>query len=186
MAHISYSELRNWTECSWRHKLMYLDKIETFQGTEHTCFGTAVHETIENMLLGNIQEPYKYFHEAFTKELLDIGVQEDTELASDMRQQVNGIFEAVVPSLDEYFEDKGGWSLVSTEEALMEPITESKIKDFDFKGFIDLVLKDGNGHYHVIDWKTCSWGWNARKKSDSLYGRAISLKPTARPSKNRL
>jgi len=175
LAHISYSELRNWTECSWRHKLMYLDKIETFQGTEHTCFGTAVHETIENMLLGKIQEPYKHFHETFTKELSEIGMEEDSELASQMRDQVNGIFEAVVPSLDDYFSDKGGWSLVSTEEPLMEAITETKIKDFNFKGFIDLVLKDGKGHYHVIDWKTCSWGWNARKKSDSLVVRQLVL-----------
>ena len=173
MPHVSYSEIRNWEECSWRHKLLYTDKIETFQGSEHTCFGTAVHETIENMLLGNIQEPYEYFHKVFTKELFEIGIAQDTDLSSEMRGQVNGIFELVNPALDEYFSDKGGWTVVSLEEALMEPITESKIKGFNFKGFIDAVLKDGNGHYHLIDWKTCSWGWNARKKSDIAYGRQL-------------
>lgn len=173
MPHVSYSEIRNWSECSWRHKLMYVDKIVTFQGTEHTCFGTAVHETIEKMLLENIDKPYDYFHETFSRELLEIGMKEDSQLASEMRQQVNGIFELVRPSLDEYFSSKGGWTVVSIEEALMEPITESKIEGFHFKGFIDAVLKDGEGHYHLIDWKTCSWGWNARKKSDIAYGRQL-------------
>ena len=175
MPHISYSELKNWTECTWRHKLLYIDKVQTFQGTEHTCFGTAVHETVENMLLGNITEPYEYFHRIFTEQLEEIGLTEDTELASEMRKQVEGIFELVEPSLDEYFADKGGWTLVATEEALKEPITESRIPGYDFKGFIDLVLKDGQGHYHVIDWKTCSWGWNARKKADILYVRQLVL-----------
>ncbi len=175
MPHISYSELKNWTECTWRHKLLYIDKVQTFQGTEHTCFGTAVHETIENMLLRNITEPYEHFHRIFTEQLEEIGLTEDSELASEMRKQVNGIFELVEPSLDEYFADKGGWTLVATEEVLKEPITESRVPGYDFKGFIDLVLKDGQGHYHVIDWKTCSWGWNARKKADILYVRQLVL-----------
>ena len=137
MPHISYSELKNWTECTWRHKLLYIDKVQTFQGTEHTCFGTAVHETIENMLLGNITEPYEHFHRIFTEQLEEIGLTEDSELASEMRKQVNGIFELVEPSLDEYFADKGGWTLVATEEVLKEPITESRVPGYDFKGFID-------------------------------------------------
>ncbi len=171
MPHISYSELKNWSECPWRHKLIYLDKIETFQGTEHTCYGTAVHETVENMLLGEPIEPYEYFHNAFSRELKKADLEEDTDLANEMRQQVVGTFESIVPALDDYFLSKGGWSLVATEEDLMETINETH----KFKGFIDLVLKDGQGHYHVIDWKTCSWGWNARKKSDILYTRQLVL-----------
>ena len=142
MPHISYSELKNWTECTWRHKLIYIEKINVFQGTEHTCYGTAVHETVENMLLGKISDPYEYFHRVFTEQLAQIDILEDTELASEMRKQVEGTFELVEPTLDEYFSDKGGWSLVATEEALKEPITESRVQGYDFKGFIDLVLKD--------------------------------------------
>ena len=175
MPHISYSELKNWSECTWRHKLLYIDKLKTFQGTEHTCFGTAVHETIEQMLLGNISDPYKHFHEVFDRELSEAKVPLNSELESNMREEVNGIFELVEPSLDEYFADKGGWTLVAIEQALKEPITESRVTGYDFKGFIDLVLKDGQGHYHVIDWKTCSWGWNARKKADILYVRQLVL-----------
>ena len=40
--------------------------------------------------------------------------------------------------------------------------------EYNFKGFIDLVLKTSDGKYHIIDWKTCSWGWDSRKKSDPM------------------
>ena len=28
MSHISYSELKEWTTCAWKHKLNYVDKIK--------------------------------------------------------------------------------------------------------------------------------------------------------------
>ena len=106
------------------------------------------------MLLGNISDPYEYFGEKFTKILKQLNLA-DSDLANTMRQEVVGIFESVRPALDDYFLDKGGLSLMAAEESLKEPITESKIEGYDFKGFIDLVVNDGQGHYHVIDWKTC-------------------------------
>jgi len=173
LPHISYSELKNWTECSWKHKLIYKDKIETFQGNEHTSYGTAVHETVEKMLLGETEDPYSTFTSIFNEQLNSVGILEDTDLSKEMRNQVLGTFELIVPALDEYFSQKGGWSLVATEEPLMEQIESSLDEEYKFKGFIDLILKDGDGHYHVIDWKTCSWGWNARKKNDTLYTRQL-------------
>lgn len=44
-----------------------------------------------------------------------------------------------------------------------------------FKGFIDLVIKTDDGKYHVIDWKTCSWGWDAKKRSDRLITYQLTL-----------
>ncbi len=175
MPHVSYSALKNWNECSWRHKLLYIENLKTFEGNEYTAFGTAVHETVENMLLKNISDPYEYFHKVFSKELLAVGIVEGTDLSREMEDQVVGVFDLVEPALDAYFKDKGGWSLVATEEPLMESITESRVEGYDFKGFIDLVLKDGNDGYHIIDWKTCSWGWNARKKNNILYTRQLVL-----------
>ena len=123
------------------------------------------------MLLGEPIEPYEHFNDVFTKELKKAEILEDTQLCKDMRQQVIGTFELIRPALDEYFSSKGGWSLVATEQDLMERVNDS----YKFKGFIDLILKDGQGHYHIIDWKTCSWGWNARKKNDILYTRQLVL-----------
>ena len=47
MSHISYSELKEWTDCPWKHKLNYIDKHRTFTDSIHTVFGTAMHEVIQ-------------------------------------------------------------------------------------------------------------------------------------------
>ena len=40
-------------------------------------------------------------------------------------------------------------------------------QDYNFKGFVDLILKKDD-KYILIDWKTCSWGWDTAKKSDPM------------------
>ena len=50
----------------------------------------------------------------------------------------------------------------------MVPISELEGTNYNFKGYIDLVLKTNDGKIHIIDWKTCSWGWDARKKADKM------------------
>ena len=68
----------------------------------------------------------------------------------------------IMPALENHF---GKYKVYSTEEKLFEDIS---FKDYKFKGYVDLVLKTEDGKYHVIDWKTCSWGWNQRKKNDKM------------------
>ena len=52
---------------------------------------------------------------------------------------------------------------------MIEEIYE-KLEDTEkrYKGYIDLVLKTSDGKYHIIDWKTCSWGWDARRKNEKM------------------
>ena len=51
--HISYSELRNWKECAYRHKLQQIDKIDLFKPSPYLDFGTNVHEGCELFLKEN-------------------------------------------------------------------------------------------------------------------------------------
>ena len=48
--HISFSEIKNWKECAYRHKLLYVDKVDTFQESPYLHFGTAVHEGCESLI----------------------------------------------------------------------------------------------------------------------------------------
>ncbi len=48
--HLSFSEIKQWKECSYRHKLVYIDKIDTFEESPYLHFGTAVHEGCESLL----------------------------------------------------------------------------------------------------------------------------------------
>ena len=48
--HISYSEVKNWKECPYRHKLAYIDKIDLGTPSPYLDFGTNVHEGCESFL----------------------------------------------------------------------------------------------------------------------------------------
>ena len=78
----------------------------------------------------------------------------------------------VLPALKKYF---GIFEMVSVEEEIYESIENIKI-DKNFKGFIDLVIyTPDTKKFHVIDWKTCSWGWDSRKKTDKMITYQLSL-----------
>ena len=47
----------------------------------------------------------------------------------------------------------------------MDPIGDT---EYNFKGFIDAIIQTPDGKIHLIDWKSCSWGWDARRRADPL------------------
>jgi len=178
MPHISFSELKLWNECPWKHKLVYLEGIKAFKGNEHTAFGTALHTVCENMVLTQgpdavvTVDPKVMFQEEFLRNLQELP--EDYELRKDlivdMRMQGCMLTGHILPSLKEYF---GNYELVSVEEKLYEDIEGHD--NYSFKGYIDLVLKTPDGKYHIIDWKTCSWGWDTRRKSERMTTYQLTL-----------
>ena len=174
MPHISYSELKNWVTCPFYHKLTYIDKIKAFRGNEYTAFGSALHRTCEKIMLEETKDPSGYFLETFANEIDSLdGVDIRENLVEDMEGQGFSLAPLAIPALKEYF---GDFTIVSIEEELYEAIDESLCDaDFNFKGFIDLVVKTSDGKYHIIDWKTCSWGWDSRRKSDRMTTYQLTL-----------
>ena len=71
MSHVSFSEVKIWKECPWKHKLLYLDRIKGFEGNEYTAFGTAIHSTYEKVLLK------EDINEKYTRELLPQTIQKN-------------------------------------------------------------------------------------------------------------
>ena len=86
-------------------------------------------------------------------------------MISDMRQQAKPICEQIIPAVKGHF---GDFEVVSVEEQLLEPMDDIESYGKKFKGFIDMVIKTPDGKHHIIDWKTCSWGWSRDKKSDPM------------------
>ena len=168
MAHISFSEAKNWNFCPYYHKLMNIDKVKGFQGNAFTAFGNAIHDTCEKMMTEGLDDKKSFFDLKFkeTLEKLPENAQKDPKLVNSMENQGPLILDEVFPAMEEHF---GEYEVLEAEEDLME-----MIKDFNcdeknkFKGFIDLVIKTSDGKVHIIDWKTCSWGWDARKKADPM------------------
>ena len=175
--HISYSELKQWAECPWKHKLVYKDRIKKFLGNEYTAFGRALHLLCENLIEEKIQEEDQddFFELAFEKEIMDLMVKEvdlNEKMVNDMIEQAKNISPKIIPQVVKYFDN---YSVFSVEEKLMLPIKELKDLGYEFKGYIDLVLKTEDGKYHIIDWKTCSWGWDAKKRSDKYITYQLTL-----------
>mgnify|MGYP001193311001 CR=1 FL=1 len=165
---ISFSELKNWKECPYRHKLIYVDKLPHFSGNEFTAFGTAIHAVCEKVIPNNDLKASDIFEKSFLEELSKIkqdGHILDKKLISEMRSQAVPICEQVIPAVAEHF---GKFEVVSVEEQLLEDMSDIESFGKKFKGFIDMVIKTPDNKYHIIDWKTCSWGWNRSKKSDPM------------------
>ena len=165
MAHLSFSELKNWNFCPFYHKLTYIDKLKGFLGNEYTAFGSAIHTICENKLLNKSNDTYEQFKSEFIEEIAKLPeeVELDEKLITDMGAQAKKIIPLIEPALKSYF--RSGYEVLATEESLMVPIEGS---EYNFKGFIDAVLKTPDGKIHIIDWKSCSWGWDMRRKSDPM------------------
>ena len=174
MSHISFSELKNWAKCPFYHKLVHIEKLKGFVGSEHTAFGTALHEVCEKSVLGQIckGQEIDIFQKTFELEIESLiadKVELQQSLVTEMEKQGRLLAPLAVPELDRHF---GNYEVISAEEKLYEPIEDN---EYNFKGYIDLVIKTKDGKYHVIDWKTTSWGWNARRRSDPMVTYQLTL-----------
>ena len=178
--HVSFSEVRIWKECSWKHKLMYIDKLSEFEIGIYTEYGSIIHESIENFLLTrkmNTDFAIKKLEDSWKNNKFDkeekIG--ERTLIAEsqgwkyrhnyleDWKKWCLNSLNDLPVFLDENYP---GWEVVSAEEELYEEIDD----ELKFKGFIDCVIKYPMGKrtkYVIIDWKTASArGWSRDKKQD--------------------
>ena len=176
--HVSFSEIKQWKECSYRHKLTYIDKIDMFQDSPYLHFGTAVHEGCESLLETKQVDRNKIIK--VMKEGWENAGFENPEWylkqpgwykhepVETWEQWANNMWNEVVDFLDNQFP---GWSCFKAEEELYEHIEDIPVA-LKFKGFIDGVLKvpkkRGEGfNYWIIDWKTAgAWGWRRDKKQD--------------------
>jgi hypothetical protein len=170
MPHISYSELKDWKFCPFYHKLTRVDGIDGFKGNEYTAFGSAIHSVCEKKLLEeDINDDF------FTKELKkNIAALKDIEINKKLVYQMMGQGKKIIPeiegALEDYFEE---YEVLAVEMPLMEDIEGED--DYRFKGFIDAVVATPDGKVHIFDWKTCSWGWDAKKKNDKIVTYQLTL-----------
>ena len=171
MPHISYSELKDWAHCPYYHKLTRVDGIDGFTGNEYTAFGSAIHSVCEKKLL---QEEMSddFFIQELKKNISELDDEHEInkKLVLDMMGQGKRIIPEIQGALDDYFEE---YEVLAVEMPLMEDIDGHD--DYKFKGFIDAVIATPDGKVHIFDWKTCSWGWDAKKKSDKIITYQLTL-----------
>ena len=95
----------------------------------------------------------------------------DDEVTDDKHHEFYQSGVRILENLPKFMKEKfGEYEVIDTEKDLRVPIEfdQEILTDFDFVGFVDCIIKTKDGRHHIIDWKTCSWGWDARKKSDTM------------------
>lgn len=160
--HVSFSEVRTWAECPWRHKLIYIDKLSSDIESVHLDFGTAVHASCEKYLKTkemDVESCLTQIRESWDKK----GFPDVEKWCSWAETALNDIPEFMEKNFP-------GWECIDAEHSLMESIENHDIK---FKGFIDglIRIKDGKNKDKIliIDWKTGpAYGWKKEKREDFL------------------
>lgn len=165
--HISFSEMRDWQECSYRHRLKYVLKLGEDKPGPALEFGTAVHASCEDFLktrtmksdiaIDAIQAAWET--NASNPGFEPAGLPQYMREASEILSDVPAWFDETFP----------GWEFVDAEHALYEQIDN---RPHAFKGFIDGIIRckgpKGKDLTWLLDWKTTSWGWSSDKKADPL------------------
>lgn len=168
--HVSYSELAVWMDCAFKHKLKYITKIDLDGPSVHTEFGHVIHDICEEYLKtktlpSSFDEKREELTNLFTKFNLKGNPKEFQDVLEPIALEVPGF-------LDENFKD---WEYIGAEEKLYESVGVQN--DMFFKGFIDGIIrvpkssrlkraKPDDYEYHLLDWKSSSWGWDFKKKTD--------------------
>ena len=169
MPHISYSELKDWVHCAFYHKLTRVDGIDGFTGNQYTAFGSAIHSVCEKKLLQEEIDD-NFFVEELKKNIAALDDEIDNKIVHEMMKQGNAIIPEIEDALNNYFEE---YEVLAVEMPLMEMIEGEE--DYRFKGFIDAVVATPDGKVHIFDWKTCSWGWDSKKKNDKMITYQLTL-----------
>ena len=167
--HVSYSEIRTWKECSWKHKKFHIEKIDLSTPSPFLFFGTIVHAACEEYLKTRVMHK-----EIAEKAIRDAWENNSFESVEEWVQNALNIMEDLPAFLDETFP---GWECVSAEEALYEAVTSH---DIIFKGFVDAIIKvpvkGEKSKYWMIDWKTSGpAGWRVEKQRDFLVQAQLAL-----------
>jgi hypothetical protein len=190
--HVSFSELKNWMDCPYRHKLIYIDKIKIDDSESHYLhYGTILHQTIENFLFTKemkIEEAVFKLTEAWSTHGFDssdyitnMKLKADSAgwnyVHGDLNNHISWAKNCLSNLKDFLDENFGDWEMIKVEEQLYENTIHKIFLDdhLKFKGFIDAILKskikDKRGKikekYWILDWKTASArGWAPDKIQD--------------------
>ena len=135
---LSYSGLSTFIQCPTKFKLTYIDNKRSKQTSLALELGTLCHECMEDKLGG--KEGYiNKFIENFDKLKQKYGDEAD-KYAEKYQVFLNRLQEA----------ENTEYTPVFVEKEFMLDFKNG----YKIRGFIDLVLKDSNGEFVVVDYKT--------------------------------
>jgi len=162
--HISFSEAYKFYRCHFNHWQQYRLK-KPQEDTIHTIFGKTIGKALEDRKKHGIKNSWISIGRSIFSFLADGGSWGEYVKEEDQNWRVwtkigFRIFKDTLEFLDETYP---GWKLLDFEFPLFEEIPGSKKK---FKGYIDIIFEH-NGKIHIMDFKTCGWGWDKEKRENT-------------------
>lgn len=141
--HVSYSEISDWMDCSFRHRLKHIQKIELGKPSIHTEYGQVVHDVLENYILGKhqmqdetITAAQQQFREFVDKIKQDHGVDVSDKDFNSFSNTIPEIVRSVPDFLNNTFPN---WKGFAAEHQLYESVAGQTNKYF--KGYIDTIIR---------------------------------------------
>lgn len=167
--HISFSEVKLWKECSYRHNLIHVKKVDLSKPSSILDFGTAVHAAHEHFINTKVMDSsitVSMLKKAWEKNSYEENLEKAISEAEQILLEIPKFYEENFPN----------WEPVSAELELYESIDGHNNA---FKGFVDAIIKTkgkrGEDLYWILDAKTTARGWFREKRSDEMVKAQLAL-----------
>jgi len=186
--HISYSSISTYNKCPKLWELQYLRKVVPFKQNIYTCFGTAMHETIQSWLEvlfhqkvkdANNMDLHSLLYDNMIKAYRSGKAQNGHEHFSTQDEltqfwiEGKHILDFLVKKRAAYFSTKT-MELAGIETLLYQELRPGVM----FKGLVDLVFYNKNTEeWTIMDIKTSTSGWrDNQKKNPNLTAQVVLYK----------
>jgi len=186
--HISYSSLSTYNKCPKLWELQYLRNEIPFTQNIYTCFGSAMHETIQEWLTVMYHDKVKAANDINLDKLLYANM---AKAYKQSRAMMKGEHFSNADQMTEFWLDgkhileflskkrAGYFSTKNMMLAGVETLLYQEIKPkVKFKGLVDLVFYHPNtDRWTIMDIKTSTRGWSPEyKKNPNLTAQVILYK----------
>lgn len=186
--HISYSSLSTYNKCPKLWELQYLRNEIPFTQNIYTCFGSAMHETIQEWLTVMYHDKVKAANDIDLHKLLYANMVHSYKMGKAM---MNGDHFSDADELTQFWLDgkhildflsKKRAGYFSTKNMMLAGVETLLYQDIKpgvkFKGLVDLVFYHPNtDRWTIMDIKTSTRGWSPEyKKNPNLTAQVILYK----------
>lgn len=167
---ISFSEYSIWANCSWRHKLKFIEKIDLDVPGPQLDFGTAIHAAHEHFIKTKVIDNKVFYSKLFEGWNKHAATHPDI-FTTQQFIELAKVGSEILSELPSFYDDKfPNWKPIAAEQSLFEQVSPQH--NNAFKGYIDAIIEAPGARNKTLTWildaKTCSWGWSAHKKQDSI------------------
>ena len=183
--HISYSSISTFNKCPKLWEMQYLRGLVPFKQNIYTCFGTAMHETMQTWLEVMYHDKVKNANELDKHKLLYVnmikaykqGKAQNGHEHFSTQDELTKFWIEGKHILDFLEKKRGGYfSTKSMQLAGIETLLYQEIRPgVMFKGLVDLVFYHPNtDRWTIMDIKTSTSGWrDNEKKNPNLTAQVI-------------